>query len=838
MTAAWIYLQTAVNDWLMNMMERVTDKSVDYIWFRGMASRSDTLWDDIVPLAMALGAVFSLIVVGRMAYKAMALEEEIDFMKLWRPLAMCLVISNWFFVTYGIFSLTQPVEDYFREGFRSQNNQIIALQNKRLASVSRLAEMTRDKAAEAEIGDRYEDDALTKTEIMTSGGAVSINDEDINDVLISNYGELYYDMDEAPLDASGEPLPKIDATEEVKSVAVQNFMERVFLWIAEIIWSCAVLVIFLVRAFFLMVLVMFGPVYMAASILPAWEDAWKEWLERYIAVCFLGAAAFLALVFTTYIIIWGLENDTANWEQFVSSEAAWYEWVGHVIWRFICSIGLYLTALFTASGIIGATFELATYFYPSQMVHGAYQMFSGLWGVATGTARDAGDYAYEKGRHHARSAAGRVQAGIIEKNEDKARQSLDMGAAMGPEGEMQDGRRTGEFENRPNTYRDHRDSAAGTSGSATGTAQAAAATATFAAHRWADRLWQQKLAGSKAASRFKSTDRLAAARQDLDEYLKAQQQGRAEAFLKEHSERMRENRILLSIVMTGRVDLHLFGGSAKRRDAFLRKHGLYEAFRRADKLKRKADRMMDDEIRRNIRKKLVHEAREGTAERIFDLIAGKATEILAARGIVTDFSVFDDAELDELRTELGHDGQDSTAADTADTGDGKAADTVAGKRSRRPWERMFDFSGDGNPADWWDDSRDNAGTYRIRETDEGYENVQQQMQHRWFRKLAAGRYNRMLLMRTLQAYEQALAEGRGDRFIRDMQQFGIWQREGIEDDDLAVHPFRDVTMERSEYAGMWEMLRDTERLRRVNEALEAIERANERQEQENNDNTD
>lgn len=799
------------NSFIMKLLNRLDNYMLDFIWFKGMVRKGDYLWDDMVPVAMALGAVFSLIVVGKLAYKAMVLEENIDFMKLWKPIAMALVISNWYVVTYSIFSLTQPFEDYFREGFYAKNAEIIALQDLRVESVNKLAEMNRAKAGESIMGDQMEEHALTRKDV--SGREVSVNEDEINDIIISTYGESYLDMNPMPKDENGEELPKLDSTDEIKSVAVQSIMERVFIWIAEVIWSCAVLFIFLVRAFFLTVLVLFGPVYMAASILPAWEDAWKEWLERYIPICFLGAAAFLGLIFASHIIIWGLKNDTANWQQFVSSEKAWYEWLAHVIWRFICSIGLYITALFTATGVIGATFELATYFFPSKMIHGAAQMYQGLWNTGKITVHTAERYTEEKTKQAVRSGAGSVQAHYIEKNEDKARESLDMGTSMGPEGKMKDGKTTGEFQKRTNTYQDHQNSSAQKQ-----------AQSTYAAHRWADRLWQQKLAGSKNAAHFKTKDRMAAARQDLEEYLKAQSEGRAEQFLKEHNERMRENRILLSIVTTGRVGLHLFGGSVKERDQFLKKHGLYEAFKRAEKLETNAEKMDEKELQHNIRKKKVYEAREGTAGRIFDLISTSAAEILAARGIVLDFSIFDDIDDGELKNEIGGTAKDTSGASGTDM------DKSAAAGKKRAWERLFDNEGEND--DYWDEAQ-STGTYRMKVTDEGYDNVQEQMQQPWFRKLAANKYNRMLLMHTLQAYERALKEGRGEQFIRDMQYFGAWTREGL-DDEEAVHPFTNVHMDKDEFVGMWGKLRNTEKLRKVNEALDAIERANDKNEEENN----
>ena len=782
-------LQIVINDWLVRMMDRINDIMLDFIWESGWNSRGDTLWDAIIPLAMVLGTIFSLVLIGKIAYKTMALEEGLDFMKLWKPIAMSFIIANWYVVTSSIFSLTQPFEDYFREGFMAKNEEIIKLQRKRIQATMKMEEINREKTTEAEIGEQFEDLAWSTEE---DGIPDNEDDEEENagEILRSTYGEVYLDLEDAPLDADGNPLPKYDATTETKIVGAQNFLERVMMWIAEVIWAAAVLVLFLVRAFFMCVLVMFGPIYMAASILPAWEDAWKEWLERYIWVCFLGAAAYLGLVFSSYILIWGLENDVANWQDFTQSEVAWYEWFAYMLKTFACSIGVYLTALLVGMGVIGTTFELATYFYPSKAIRGAADMFNGIWNTAEYRTRQAAREVEKETRKAGQKAAGAAQAHFIHKNEQKAKESLDIGTEMGPEGKMRAGQRTGEFRQRPNSYDDHRNS----------TQQQTASTGTFAAHRWADRLWQDKVDKSRQTNFARNAERMSAIQQDLDEFLKAQQDGRASEFMQEHAERMLENRILLSIATGKTVGLHYFGGDKTARDNFLRKHGLYDAFMRAEKLEEKAAKQGPTG---NYRKHRTKAARELTAERIRDLMAEKTREILAARGIVFNAH---ESGADNPSPTTGNTGQ-TTGQQTAQTGNA--------------YSRTYD-----------DHSQE--GTYRVKQGDEGYDNVQEQMQDSWFRKLSANKRNRALLMQTLMAYEQALNDGRGEEFIQDMKHFSEFQRAGFDDDENVVHPFAGVSMSEREYGGMWDQLRDTEKLRKINEALDAIEKANEKNNGNNN----
>lgn len=50
----------------------------------------------ILQMSMALAALFSLIVAGGMAYKMMVKNEPLDVMKLFRPLAISIIMCWWY----------------------------------------------------------------------------------------------------------------------------------------------------------------------------------------------------------------------------------------------------------------------------------------------------------------------------------------------------------------------------------------------------------------------------------------------------------------------------------------------------------------------------------------------------------------------------------------------------------------------------------------------------------------------------------------------------------------------------------------------------------------------
>ena len=60
-------------------------------------------WDELLDVGIALGTLFSLFVVARIAYKSMALEQGLDFLDLLRPILIAFVLANWYWIPYTIF---------------------------------------------------------------------------------------------------------------------------------------------------------------------------------------------------------------------------------------------------------------------------------------------------------------------------------------------------------------------------------------------------------------------------------------------------------------------------------------------------------------------------------------------------------------------------------------------------------------------------------------------------------------------------------------------------------------------------------------------------------------
>ena len=110
-------------------MQRFDEEMENYIW-----SLDGGLWGTLQDAGLALGAVFSLLIVARIAYRAMILEEGIDIIAILRPVLIAFVLANWYWVTTCLHSLTEPIEDSMKYMYEYQANELGRLRDRRSAA--------------------------------------------------------------------------------------------------------------------------------------------------------------------------------------------------------------------------------------------------------------------------------------------------------------------------------------------------------------------------------------------------------------------------------------------------------------------------------------------------------------------------------------------------------------------------------------------------------------------------------------------------------------------------------------------------------------------------------
>lgn len=233
----------------------------------------------ILQMSMALGALFSLIWAGGLAYKMMLKNEPLDVMKLFRPLAVAIVLCWWY-----------PPAD---TGMVNSGNSWCVLDF--LAYIpNAIGSYTHDlyEAEATQISDKFEqvqeliyvrDTMYTRLQAQADIAHAGTTEPSLVEAAMEQTGvESVTQMEQ---DAS-----KLWFTSLVSGVTV--CIDKVVMVIALIVFRIGWWATIYCQQILLGMLTIFGPIQWAFSLLPKWEGAWAKWMTRYLTVHFYGAMLY------------------------------------------------------------------------------------------------------------------------------------------------------------------------------------------------------------------------------------------------------------------------------------------------------------------------------------------------------------------------------------------------------------------------------------------------------------------------------------------------------------------------------------------------------------------
>jgi hypothetical protein len=235
---------------------------------------------------MALAALFSIIMAAGMAYKMMVKHEPIDVMKLFRPLAIAIILSWWY-----------PPAD---TGMHKSGSSWCVLDF--LSYIpNAIGSYTHDlyQAEATQIGDKFEevqrlmyarDSIYTDLQAQADIAHKGVSDPNLIEATMEQTG-----VDEVT--TMEKDASKLWFTSLVSGVTV--CIDKIVMVIALIIFRIGWWATVYCQQILLGMLTIFGPIQWAFSLLPKWEGAWAKWLIRYLTVHFYGAM----LYFTGFYVL-------------------------------------------------------------------------------------------------------------------------------------------------------------------------------------------------------------------------------------------------------------------------------------------------------------------------------------------------------------------------------------------------------------------------------------------------------------------------------------------------------------------------------------------------------
>ena len=256
----------------------------------------------ILQMCMALAALFAIIMAAGMAYKMMVKHEPLDVMKLFRPLAVSVILCWWY-----------PPAD---TGITSSGSSWSVLDF--LAYIpNAIGSYTHDlyEAEASQISDRYEevqgliyvrDTLYQNLQAQADVARTGTSDPNLVEATMENAG-----VDEVT--AMEKDASKLWFTSLTAGAIVG--LDKIIMLIALIVFRVGWWSTIYCQQILLGMLTIFGPIQWAFSLLPKWEGAWAKWLIRYLTVHFYGAmlyfVGFYVLLLFDIVLTIQVENLTA-----------------------------------------------------------------------------------------------------------------------------------------------------------------------------------------------------------------------------------------------------------------------------------------------------------------------------------------------------------------------------------------------------------------------------------------------------------------------------------------------------------------------------------------------
>ncbi|MDY3936647.1 MAG: hypothetical protein SOZ07_08385 [Prevotella sp.] len=253
----------------------------------------------ILQMSMSLGALFSIIAAGNMAYKMMVKGDPIDVFKILKVLGVAMVMIFWYPP-----SMT---------GLGSSNASILDA----LAYIPNcIGSYTHDlyEAEATQVSEKYNElmPLLQKRDTMY---------QKVSEVeAAENYISQGESMDALSFESGTEEAVKsaTSASRAKKSSIFAGLIigfDKIVMFLALVLYRIGWWATIFCQQILLGMLTIFGPIQWAFSILPKWEGAWAKWIIRYLTVHFYGAmlyfVGFYVLLLFDIVISVQVENLTA-----------------------------------------------------------------------------------------------------------------------------------------------------------------------------------------------------------------------------------------------------------------------------------------------------------------------------------------------------------------------------------------------------------------------------------------------------------------------------------------------------------------------------------------------
>ena len=286
-------LEEEIDDVIFQTNEFLTDAT-----FTG--SQGPFWW--ILQMCMALAALFAIVMAAGMAYKMMVKNEPLDIMKLFKPLAISIILCWWYppadtgMVNSGSNWCVLDFLSYIPNCIGSYTHDLYQAE----------ATQIEDKFQEVQQLIYARDTMYTSLQAQADVAHSGTSDPNLIEATMEQTG-----VDEVT--NMEKDAAKLWFTSLTSGIVVG--IDKIVMLIALIVFRIGWWATIYCQQSLLGMLTIFGPIQWAFSLLPKWEGAWAKWLTRYLTVHFYGAmlyfVGFYVLLLFDIVLCIQVENLTA-----------------------------------------------------------------------------------------------------------------------------------------------------------------------------------------------------------------------------------------------------------------------------------------------------------------------------------------------------------------------------------------------------------------------------------------------------------------------------------------------------------------------------------------------
>ena len=292
-------LEEEIDDVIFQTNEFLTDAT-----FTG--SQGPFWW--ILQMCMALAALFAIIMAAGMAYRMMVKHEPLDVIKLFRPLAIAVILCWWYppaDTGIGNSGSTWCVLDflsYIPNSIGSYTHDLYQAE----------AVQIEDKFEEVQELIHVRDTMYAELQAQADVARTGTSDPALLEAAMEQTGvEAVTDMEK---DAS-----KLWFTSLTAGVIVG--LDKIVMLISLIVFRIGWWATIYCQQILLGMLTIFGPIQWAFSLLPKWESSWAKWITRYMTVHFYGAMLYFVGFYVLLLFDIVLSIQVENLTTVTASEA-------------------------------------------------------------------------------------------------------------------------------------------------------------------------------------------------------------------------------------------------------------------------------------------------------------------------------------------------------------------------------------------------------------------------------------------------------------------------------------------------------------------------------------